>query len=145
MTPLDGPVETVNLATVFLDAGVTRTVLTKAEPSYEQVREERENINRAMRPLMLGFRPGLALRFDLTSPDSHHPTIAQLITRAMDPYWRVELSLDNGTTYREMTLRRAGSPRPFGGKTVAGFSVEHVFQAKDLISTYPDIKSGSSW
>ncbi len=137
--------ETVDLSAGFLDSGVARSVLTKAEPRYSEEIEEREDINRAQRPLLLGIKCEVMLRFEVADPTSHHPTIAKLITRAIDPYWTVELSLDNAATYREVVLRKAGAPKPIGGKTVAGFVVEHIFACRELLAGYPDIGSGTSW
>ncbi|HET6373005.1 MAG TPA: hypothetical protein VFG76_06845 [Candidatus Polarisedimenticolia bacterium] len=145
ITPKDGPVETINLSTGFLDGGSSRSVLTRAEPTYREELEDREDINRASRPLLLGFRPEVALEFQVTKFSAHHPTIAKIQNRLMSSYYRVELSLDNGTTYREVVLKRAASPRAFSGKTVAGAKLELIVETRELISTYPDIGAGTSW
>ena len=145
MTPQDGPAEVVNLSTAFTFGGAARSVLVKAEPQYQEESEAREDINLALRPLLLGYRRSLMLTFDVTDPAAHGATIAQILTRSMSPYWTVEFSLNNGTTYVPMVLRRAGSPKPLGGKTPAGFRVEHSWQSRDLTDAYPAIGAGTSW
>lgn len=85
------------------------------------------------------------LRFEIADVATHHPTLAKILSRLIDPYWTVELSLNNGVTYREVVLRKAGYPRPFGDKTIAGFKVEHIVACRELLATYPDIGTGSSW
>lgn len=145
ITPKDGPSETINLSTGFLDGGSSRSVLTKAEPRYIERIDAAEDINSAQRPRLRGYECEVMLRFELADVGTHHPTIARIMNRLMSPYWTVELSLNNGVTYREVVLRKAGSPRPFGDKTVAGFKVEHVVVCRELLDTYPDIGSGTTW
>jgi hypothetical protein len=144
-TPRDGAVETANLSTGFLDAGVARSVLTKAVPRYVEENERQEDINFNDQSLRRGISCEVALTFEVVDMASHHPTIATLVSRANDPYWKVELSLDNGTTYRQVKLRRAGSPAAFGGKTAAGAKIEHLFRCTALLSGYPEIGGGTSW
>lgn len=144
-TPRDGPVEAVNLSSGFLDGGVARSVLVKTEPRWKENREQRDDINFEDRSLIRGFETDVTLAFDVIDMAAHHPTIAALVSRARDPYWSVELSLDNGTTYRKVRLAKAGHPRSLGGKTIAGARVEHVFRVVELADTYPDIGAGTSW
>ena len=145
MTPRDGAVETLDLSSDFLDSGSARSVLTKAEPRYEERIESGEDINYAQRPLLLGIYCEVMLRFETVSPATEHAAIARLVTRLIDPYWTVELSLDNKVTYREVVAKKIGYPRPFGDKTIAGFRVEHVVACRELLDTYPAIGAGTSW
>lgn len=76
---------------------------------------------------------------------SFYATIATLASRLMDPYWRVDFSLDNGATYRQIVLRRGPSPEPFQGKTIAGAKFKMTVACKDLIATLPAIGTGTAW
>jgi len=145
MTPGDGDVETLDFTTDFLDGSSPRTVLMRAQPQYPEVQDSRENVLREARPLQIGYLPVVEMEFHVTDMATHHPLIAQFLSRLMDPYWTVELSLDNGTTYREIVLKRAPSFEPIGGKTVAGARMVMTVQARSPILTYPDIGSGTSW
>jgi len=140
MTPRDGPAEEINLSTVF-----GSTLLVMADIRYRPEFERRETINRRARPLRFGIVPEVRLRFELTDYVNHHPTIAKIVRRLLDPYWIVELSLDAGTTYREVWLRDDPGPDALGGKTVAGGRHELRLVVSEPVNNYPDIRSGTSW
>jgi len=145
MTPQDGPSETLDLGFIFPGGFTASGVLTAAEPRYREVQDMRETIERRLRPLRFGFRPEVRLRFDIVETDPNAAVLAKIVRRLMDPYWRVELSLDDGRTYREVVLREAPSPEPFGGKTVAGATHELRVIAKEAVRGFPDIRTGTSW
>ncbi len=144
-TPRDGVAETVNLSTGFLDGGAARSVLLKTVPRWQAERAQREDINYADRSLHRGLSNEVTLTFEVVDMNAHHPTIALLVTRAADPAWKVDLSLDNGDTYRHVRLARAGEPKPLGGKTIAGARLDHTFRVVDLVDRYPNIGAGTSW
>ncbi|HEY3175682.1 MAG TPA: hypothetical protein VGK94_07970 [Candidatus Polarisedimenticolia bacterium] len=144
MTPQDGPAEVVDLTTVFVSGGRTYKVLTDIDLVYEPETEARDTINRRSRPLLLGYRPVITMVFQLNIM-SFYAQIAQLASRLMDPYWVVELALDNGATYRQIVLRRAPSPEPFGNKTVAGASFKMTVACRDLIAELSPIATGTAW
>lgn len=140
MTPQDGPVETVDLTTAF-----SKTVLIGTDPRYREVIENRENLNRGLRPLLIGYRPEIRLIFEITDTTNDHPILGKIHRRLMDAYWMVELDLVNNGMFREIMIRRAASPKPLGKKTVVGARHELRVQCKDPIDRYPDIGPGTSW
>jgi len=144
MTPLNGAAETVNLTTGFSIGGSATTALTGTELRYEPITAESETINHELRPSLFGSRPEIALKFEIRDM-SHYRVVARILSRLLDPSWKVELSLDNGTTYREVVLADAPKLKPWKGKTVAGMTVTFSVKCRKLIAELPYIESGTAW
>jgi hypothetical protein len=115
---------------------VTRTVLD--EPLFEQM----EMLDRSTEQTRYGFRRTAILNFDFPTTSSNETELAQsIITYALDDGWLVELSMDNGTTYREVVLS-GYSRQPLADKNI-GVRVETVWTVKDMLTALPAIGSGT--
>lgn len=145
MTPKDGLAEVLDLGFPYPGGFLANSVLVSAEPTYREVLESRETIERRLRPLILGYRKEVRLRFDVIDTDPDAAVVGKIARRLMDPYWTVELSLDDERTYHEIVLRSAPGPDPLGGKTIAGARLELRVMTKEAIRNYPDIRTGTSW
>jgi hypothetical protein len=63
----------------------------------------------------------------------------------MHPTHVVELSLDGGFTYREVTMEDVSSPRALGGKTFIGARHELRLECVDLIDDKPRMTAEGGW
>lgn len=142
-TPKVGVAENYDLTTGFSGG---RSVLVKAEPHYKEVMVGREDIDFRARPYFKGWECEVLLIFDVVNTNVHLPIIARLVNRIVSPDWTVQLSLDQGgAILREVYMKRAGSPQPFGGKNKAGCRIQHLLGCKELLDEYPDIDLGTTW
>lgn len=146
-TPTNGLQEVFDLTDGFAGAvaGEGReSQLTNVRLQYREEIEGRETVNVDLRPLMRGYRPEIRLTFQFIEMQ-HYRILANIMTRLIDPSWKVELSLNNGSTYREVELARAASPRPFRDKTVAGALFELELRATSTVEQFQHIESGTGW
>lgn len=130
-------------------AAYTRTLsslawMTVCQPSYEPLQQVKEMLTRAVRKVPYGFRVHAHMEFELYTPTADETTLAQdVITPACDPDndYTVELSLDNGTTYREAELVDF-SQGPIERKNI-GLLVALDWTCKDPIASKPAVGSGA--
>ena len=137
MTPDNGAAEVFDLRTLLTDASgpVRHTLRYKDEGSVK------EDVNLNLRKIDRGLRPEVTLRCDIATM-ADHATLATITNRLIRSDWTVELSLDNGTTYREVQLLRVPSPRPFRGKTVAGATFDLSLRCVETIDELPAMTEG---
>lgn len=145
MIPDNGAIETVTLTGGFATAGgdVT-TVLVENDLTYEPIQDDDETLNRDLRVTSFGFRPEVRLKFDIRE-QAHLRTVLKIANRCLDPNWRVLLSLDSGSIYREVILRKMKGPEPFKGKTVAGARWELLLGVKTPVPDLRYIEAGTAW
>lgn len=144
-TPLNGIAETIDLTSAgFLISGDVTTVNVQNDLDYEPVQDREETINRDARVTPFGFRPMVKQAFDVKD-QSHLRALMKIINRLLDPGWTVELSLDNGATYREVVLSKLNGPTPWRGKTIAGARWEWTLTAVRLIPDLRYHESGTGW
>jgi len=144
MTPINGAAETVNLTTGFTLGGVLTTSLSTVNLDYGEMVKESETVNHEQRPSLFGYRPEIGLRFEVRDM-SHYRTLARILSRLLSPLWKIELSLDNGTTYREVVIKDGPKLKPWKDKTIAGVRVEFSVQTRKLIPELAYIESGTGW
>ena len=138
IVPQNGLEETIVFATAFSDAGGP----VRVDLRYEEVIVEREDVNRVLRPLRLGFRVSPDFTFDIvTTVDQAN--LAKIANRLMSPDFNLFLSLDAGVVEREIEMTRAPSPDPLGGKTANGARFRLGTECIELIDEIPDIGTGS--
>ena len=143
--PLNGDVEVVDLTTVLVDAdGTSRTHLTRHRVTYAEDIEDEENVNRDITQVLFGFRPEVVLTFELDNMTNYR-VIARLANKLMNPDIRVQLSLDGGTTYRDVVMKKGPSPTPHRNKTIAGARFDITLTARGVIDELLPIESGSLW
>jgi hypothetical protein len=119
---------------------VQRTV--QDEPLFEQM----EMLDRSTQNTRYGWRRSAVINFEFPTPVTDETTLAEsIISKALDDEWSVELSMDNGTTYREVVL--SGYTRqPLADKNI-GVRVETVWTVADILTALPAISTGTtgSW
>lgn len=139
LTPTDGAVEVVDLSAT----GITTPGQLSVDLRHQPVVEKREDVNRRVRPLRLGYRCEATLRFYVGGDMSDAAKLAKVANALLSDAYTVELSLDGGTTYREVWLRDWKGPKPADGKTFAGAEYDLRVECVDLIDEIPAIGSGS--
>ena len=134
LTPPAGPLLTYDLTTY--------THLTTRTVSDEPLFEEMEMLDRSVEQTRYGYRRTALLGFDFPTASSDETALAEnILSQAMDDEWMVELSMDNGTTYREVVLS-SFSRAPLADKNI-GVRVETLWTVKDMGLTLTKIGSGS--
>ena len=134
LTPPAGPTTTINASAM--------SFLSVAQPRYDAMFTEQELIDRSVALTRYGYRCMVDMEFQFPTPSTDETNLADnLITRAMDEDWMIELSLDGGTTYREVVLT-GFSQEPMGGKNV-GIVQSMTWACADLLTEKPAVVSGS--
>lgn len=134
VTPIAGDAYTVDISTY--------THITTAQPTYEPVLEEKEFIDRSVGITPRGWRCSVSLEFQFPTPSSEETTLATtVLDLAMEDLAKIELSLDGGTTYREVVLTDFRQ-EALSGKNI-GLLQQTTWICKDLLTTKPAIVSGS--
>lgn len=116
---------------------------TNVEVNYVPIMERRETVTRNVNVINFGFRVQVGLRFAVGGNMADHTAIRDIVNGLVDPAVKVELSLDNQTTYREVEMRRYDGPDPFDGKTIAGAWYRIEVETTAPIATIPAVGSGS--
>lgn len=133
VTPLAGPAFTVALANYQWK--------TRAQPSYEPVIAQKEMVDRSIRQTRYGYRCRVLLDFEFPTPSTDETALAQnVLTVATDDDQSVELSLDGGTTYREVLLEQMEQVA-LAEKNI-GVRIATVWVCKELLTTKPAVGSG---
>ena len=134
LTPPAGPQTTINASAM--------SFLSVAQPRLEAVFTEQELIDRSIAVTPYGYRCMVDMEFQFPTPSTDETSLADnLITRAMDDDWTIELSLDGGTTYREVVLT-GFSQEPMGGKNI-GVVQSMTWVCSGLLDEKPSVESGS--
>jgi len=132
------------------DNGVQKTIVLDATtlqdgrgpvgvvPSYELEAETESDVVREMRQVSFGWRQRVALAFDIRVM-TDQANLAELVNALVNPGKTVELSLDGGTTYREVLLEGGFGPQQFSGKWTAGAHYEMALVVKELLPEVPAI------
>jgi hypothetical protein len=103
---------------------------------------ETEMLDRSTEQTRYGWRRTAVLNFDFPTPSSNETEIAEsILSKAMDDEWLIELSMDNGTTYREVVLS-SFSRTQMADKNI-GVNLSTVWTVKDMMTSLTKIGSGS--
>lgn len=116
---------------------------TNVDLNYLPIMERRETVAKTINLITFGYRVTVGLRFAIGSNMADHSVLRDIVNGLMDPAVKVELSLDNQTTYREVEIRRYDGPDPFDGKTFAGAWYRLEVETTTPITTIPAVGSGS--
>lgn len=149
MVPYDGATETIDLTVDLTDLGGP----TQHTVSYSPQFDSAEDVNRALRPVMFGYRPTVSMRM-LVFTMSDQEQLQKILNWLMDPSLQavndydagVFLSLDDEQTYRRVVLDSYTGPNPIAGKTCIGSEFVLGLRCVDLISEVPfmDPDTGTS-
>jgi len=134
VTPLAGAQYTVD-ASAF-------SYLNVAQPLYEWLATQNQFIDKSVGVTPFGYRCRVEMMMTFFTPSANDTTFSeQLLTEAAEPLATIELSLDSGTTYREVTLES------FEQKAVADKNIGVIYVStwacKDLLNHKPAVGSGS--
>lgn len=132
VVPPDGP-EVTYTFTGFEPAGLP----TFVEPQYAAEKMSRPTPGRKILERHFGFRPQVRFRFELIDVEDE-AALAALVSSANKDGFQIYLSLDAGTTEREVLMDSAYPRLPLAGKT-AGWETEIAWIATDLIESVPSI------
>lgn len=134
VTPLAGPAFTVPLSGY--------SWVTRAQPLYERVTTDHEMIDRGIEQTPYGFRVRVALEFEFPTPSTNETDLAQdVIDHALNEDSGIEISLDNGTTYRAVVLEEYGQAA-IAEKNI-GVRTTTLWVCKELIANKPPVGSGA--
>lgn len=110
---------------------------TRISVRYPEVKRDREDINRTLRPVMFGIRPEVDIECAIMTL-ADQAFLSNIESALLSPAdYDVYLSLDGGVTERAVVLNRMSQPAPIGGKTVVGAYFTLQVRCKDLISQKP--------
>jgi hypothetical protein len=138
--PDNGSATTYDLRDEFSDA--SGPVATR--PTYKHEADDWEDVNRVLRQRDYGFRATVALTFDIATV-ADHAALATIVTALARSDFAVDLSLDNGTTWREVRMKKAPSPRPWRGKTTGGARYQLLLECVDLLASMPAQNATGGW
>lgn len=138
--PTDGYEETIDLQAVFTDTGGPGSI----RASHPAVLTDREDVNRRYAPVAWGMRGEAKLVLELVTMELH-AYVALIVNRLTSESWTCYLSLDGGSTYREVRLQPNGykGPEPNKEKTYSGGRYELHLRAVDLLDQVPAINTGT--
>lgn len=135
--PENGPQYDLDIKQQFLDGwGPTRVRLR-----YRQEDTSRQDINRKEHQTVHGFRQEITMTLHMIDMREHRP-LTNIINAFMAPNDTVQLSLDGGFTFREVTLDRPPSPSPIRNKTLVGALLEFRMRAAELVDSLPVLTEG---
>ena len=141
MMPANGPAQTIRLREALRDFGGP----VRCDVRYVPVTKQREDINNTIRTYVKGFR--CEVEFDVSTSGAR---IADAGCLSMITGWladrtkTVELSMDDGVTFREIALKKFEGPKPKAGKTFAGFLYELAVSCRALLEAPPNIDGNAS-
>ena len=141
MTPANGAAVTIRLREALQDFGGP----VRCDVRYVPVIKNRENVNNELRPYAKGYR--CEVEFDVSVSASRMADAGCLATITgwlADRTKTVELSMDDGVTFREIVLKKFEGPKPKAGKTFAGFLYELAVSCRALLEAPADIASGTA-
>lgn len=112
--------------------------------SFEPESVRRKNADRNLVERRFGFRPAarLALQFANAFEESY---LAAIFTAGGDPLQKVNLSLDGGAIFREVTVDVGYSREPLGGKAPAGSQGEIIFRGVEVLPEIPPLAQSTRW
>lgn len=140
VTPDNGWPTIYDLRAAFSDArGPERSRLR-----YRQIEDGYEDVNHRARQTTFGFRVRVQLWFVIVTTEDH-ATLAAICTALNNRHKTVELSLDGGTTYRQIILDQAPSPRALRNKTYVGARHELRVETVDPIDDFPTMTATGGW
>ena len=110
---------------------------TRIAVRYPEVKTDREDINRSLRPIVFGVRPEVDIDCTIFSM-ADQAFLATIQSALLSPAdYDVFLSLDGGVVERQVVINRNNPPTPIAGKTVLGATVQLQVRCKDLIAQMP--------
>lgn len=141
MSPQDGADDTLDMMLGFTDCKGPTII---GPPSYEILRDEREDINLSLRSRYDGLRFLCRLRFAI-SETNDTALLNTIVARSLDPdQWTLYLSIDGGYNEYEVELAEWEGPIPFNGMTRGGAEWVLEFIGSHVITEVPDIIPGLS-
>lgn len=132
-----GPDTNYDLSQLTEGKGPISTVV-----DYDFEKTSRLTPNRKIRESYFGARPIVAMRFEIATL-TDEAWLADIVSACNRSDARVYLSLDAGTTEREVKLDSKYTRAPLAGKATAGIEVDLVFKAVELIAEVPAIGAGA--
>lgn len=134
INPTNGADEVLDLVDLLTDAMGP----TNESVDYRADMGARETVNRRIEVARYGFRPRVLLTCQILKMDDE-ATIKKILNAFAAFDVRVFLSMDNGTTEREVYLRRVRGPKPLGKKTGIGvewrLDLETVAPLTELVAS----------
>lgn len=132
VTPTDGEGWTLDTRT---DLTTIAGCYAVAGPLYKLVQEVEEDVQRSLQPINHGWRCELTLEYMVTQDMTDHDAWTRIINALADrAHFTVELSLDQGTTYRVVDMIGDATETPVQGRTFAGFYGRLPLKTRDLIT-----------
>ena len=117
---------------------------TKIDLNYIPVMDSRETANKTLSVVHYGFRIRVGFTFAIGGNMADHNTLVTIVNALVDPTKTVQLSLNGGTTFRYVDIRRYEGPDPFDGKTFAGAYYSLEVETTSLVQPpLPAIGSGT--
>lgn len=133
VAPVNGPETVYWLSDRLTDVG-SHTRITLRYPETMNVRED---INRSLRPVVMGIRPEVDIECVILSM-ADQQFLGEIEAALLQPRdYNVYLSLDGGCVYRAVALAGISNADPIAGKTVVGAKFTLRVRCVDLIPTRP--------
>lgn len=129
LTPSSGPpTEIVLRDAMAWSFGPTRT----RGPRYTLVQDEDEDPNFNISVDRRGVRTEVGFEFQIGDNMSDHNVIADIVNCWLSGDVMIELSMDSGTTWREVIVSSYTGPESINGKPFVGAKYEIVFKTLAL-------------
>ena len=135
---------TGNEVTLDLGRGLTdvpRPLSARLSWGYDI--EKRVAASKKLRPRRKGMRPVVTVTLLAAGAMADTAVVAQIVNAALNDTITTEISLDNGTVWREMLLTKFEGPTPTQNKSRAGATFVLEFTAVDVVWEAPALASGS--
>lgn len=132
--PQNGRSSVLVQASAFTDLGGH----VKADVKYKLDSEDRDDVNRVLRPLNFGFRPEVRFSYSIFTMEDQ-ANLATIANALIDPAIDVYLSMDGRVTERRVVLVDAPSPKAVRNKTVIGADFELSVRCADLLDVLPNM------
>lgn len=139
VTPTDGaPWEFDTRSDLATIAGV----FSIAGPNYKLLQDAEEDVLRDLQPINHGWRCELTLEYMVTQDMVDHDLWIRLINALRDrEHNTVELSLDQGQTYRVVDMIGDATESPVAGRTFAGLYGRLPLRTRSLIQERVSVTS----
>jgi len=135
VTPLAGPAYVVDISAYRW--------LIAAQPRYSPIIIRKETINRQVRTTRYGWRCAVVLAFTFSTPSTDEQSLTSLVLDyALDREAKIEISLDGGTTYREVVLADQYEQQNIQGRNV-GITLATVWECVEPLERKPAVGSGA--
>ena len=135
VTPLAGPAYVVDISAY--------RHLRVAQPRYAPLIIRKETITRQVRTTRYGWRCVVILAFTFPTPSTDEQNLTSLILDyAIDREATIEISLDGGTTYREVVLAEEYEQTNVEGRNV-GVHLVTTWECVEPLERKPAVGSGA--